>query len=465
MPSGKQLGIGLGIKAGVDGFLNSFYQAKQYEMQEKQQQNSVILNAVMGQLQDETIPLFERAKILDSIPNLVGAKLKVPLSQMLHLDEYNKHLEEDPNQPAIAGTQGQGGGSLNSDDTNSPNAGQTLQLKGTQSAPAVPQGMTERGNLSIAQIKSKLIKKQRDAEDEKDVEKAEKIAQFSFDLQEKSYKANGYKITSEGTDKDGEYVQVLTNNAGDIKVNRMPKGYKPLKLQIAETSVNKPSTFVREREDYWESQGLSPEEASKKALADTNDKYNLKQETGKAYVKSIEQGNAGTKPLSPAQVADDERANKQIRLGLQTSLDNARSVAIQSSEHASSQAAISQQFFDNNVAPLKAQMEAALKEADGDITDTDYLKAQKQYNAANSNWLNGTKKLSDLAGAADKQHKAQLSAAEERFNQFNTNGQVTSQENIGKVAKAYIDKYFAGDIEKAKAAYKQKFGRELDTTK
>lgn len=451
MPSGKQLGIGLGIKAGVDGFLNSFYQAKGYEMQEKQQQNAVILNAVMAQLQDETVPLYERSKILDSIPNLVGAKLKVPLSQMLHLDEYNKHLTEDPNQPAVAGSQGEKGGVLSSTETNSPNAGQTLQLKDIQTNPAVAAGMIERGNLSVAQIKAQLVKAQNAANDASDIDKQTKILTLQYNLQKNILGKGGYTQQLPATfDTEGNLIvrfmrpadgEVITKNLGKVSTEALEKA----KIQ---NDPNRPKGNLgqlfdaHQIVDAYEKDPTAYPESQYKASKELIDNFNLTGQLKKSQIASLNQGITGNppKPITPAQSADDARANQQMQISLQTSLDNARSTAIQSSEHAASQANISQQFYDNNIAPLKAQMEAALKDADGDTTDTDYLRAQKQYNAANSNWLNGTKKLADLAKSADISHQANLKAVEERLNQFSQTGQAPSNSSINKnVTKAQID--------------------------
>jgi hypothetical protein len=309
MPN-KGLSIGHAVARGGKSFLDSFIRTKQMEQQEKLQKNAFVIDVLMGQLRDENIPYDQRAKILDSIPQLVGAKLDRPLSQMLQLDKFNEQIVKT--KEATSGTPDTFG-------TKDTSSGIAITRKGTQGTEAEFQ---RQGELTPAIIKRKLALELKRADDEGDTEKAKKIAQIQFDLNEKSYKANGFKITSEGTDENGEYVQILTNNSGEQKVNRLPEGFKPLKLQIAETRLNKPSTFIKEREDYWESQGLSAEEANRKALEDANERYKLKQKTGEAYVTSIEQGIKGTKPLQPAQIADDIRANEQQRLTIQKDIDD-----------------------------------------------------------------------------------------------------------------------------------------------
>ena len=60
MPRGYN--VGAGIASGAQAFVQSFMQARQMKEQEKLQQNAFLVQVLTKQLEDETVPYFQRAK-------------------------------------------------------------------------------------------------------------------------------------------------------------------------------------------------------------------------------------------------------------------------------------------------------------------------------------------------------------------------------------------------------------------
>lgn len=473
MPSGKTLGIGLGIKRGTNSFLQNFYQAKQFEMQDKQQKNGVILQALMSQLSDDNIPLFERARILDAIPNLVGAKLDRPLSETLNLHKYNEQLVEDPNQPAQIGQAATKGDVLSSDTTGSPNEGQTLPMRGQAATQDVPAGQTERGNLNPNQLKMMLVRAQNKAADEGDVTKQLKILEGSYKLQNQIFGKGGYTERLPFTfDEDKNLIARWRRPSdNDIRTVNLGKSTtEGLEKMNAGLAVPKGKfgqlTMAHQIITSYEADPTSFSTAQYKGAKDLVEEFERNGNLTEAKIESFKQNIYGNppKPITPSQNVDDERARQQMQIQLQTSADNAEQNAIQSSERASSAAQARTNFYEENVKPALERRNAAHQAADGDTADGDYIKAEREYNRINSVYLNGPAKDADLALATDNRNKAALKNAQNRLGEFGKIGKV-STDNIGPIAKAYIDKYFGGDTEIAKIKYKEKFKRELDITK
>src|SRR5258705_890812 len=90
MPTTSGLGVANGLAQGVDAFTKSFMQARQMKHQEKLQKNMVVVDLLMNQLRDENTPYYERARIIDQIPGLIGAKVERPLSHILGYDKLNE---------------------------------------------------------------------------------------------------------------------------------------------------------------------------------------------------------------------------------------------------------------------------------------------------------------------------------------------------------------------------------------
>src|SRR6266576_520449 len=428
MPTGGNgVAIANGAAQGVDSFIKSFIQVSQMKNQQKLQKNAHIEDVLMEQIRDPNTKFYQRAKLIDAVGNLYDHP---SLSTTLGYNKLNEEDVADPNQPAvqdqlpIAGTS-----ATNLLDTSQ--TGATPDVINPQvGVIGQSQGLTKRGNLTPNDVAFQQRKSLQAASDESDIKKAERIARINFDLQEKSYKANGYKITSEGTDKSGNYVQILTNNSGDTKTNVLPAGFKPLKLSIAETSANKPSATLANLEQGYlnktnqaTGQLYTESEANAAAAKDFATHYQASTDYLSGKTTQVTNVNAGKTPISPSQTADDVRADKQNQLALQKSYDDAYSNAIKSSAEAKQFADEAHNHYLNIVTPAKDALDTWLTQngkEKADTTDSDFIKLNGAYKAA-VNQYNSLKSKADAAASVDAGNKKALDAASKRLGNSGNN--------------------------------------------
>lgn len=438
MPS---LSLGAGIAQGASAFVNSFLQAKQLKNQEKMQKNAFLVSVLTKQLEDDNVSYFQRAKILDAIPNLIGAKPERPLSEILGLHELEEPVEQA--RPSKQGTSdkqisgsgqvqdvgGNGGGQVS---TTGLDLGQTsATLRGTEATSAIPASLERKGDLTPALIKKRLLIETQKAVDEQDIEKQTKLARINNEIQMESLKALGFtKEVSRGFDSDNNYVVTMANAAGQTKKINLGN-MTPEAIMKANISSNRPSKSMQALEDYYLTQtnpetgkAFTQEEAYAKALEDTHNSFQLQQRSRQAYVKSIEQNISGNKPLTPAQVADDTRANSQLKLQIMRDVDESKAkvdstlaererlaelknqAATESSKAADEFAAIRAEDDD----PDSTAYKNAAKKAQDKLDE--YNKLEMQYNQAHSAYI--------LANSL-------YSSATERAKQFQTTNKYTPE--------------------------------------
>lgn len=383
------LAVASGIARGAAAFSQAFQQARLQKFQMKQRKNDRLAEMLLARAADPHTKFHERASIINEYQKLYDPKPEERLSTLLGYDKLNerdfdtgqvKTANVNPDIPEVVDGKVQAG-------TPAPE-NQDL-ARGTET-PIIK----KYGDMTPAQVHAKLQLDLEKARDKGELKKAKELARYQFDLQEKSYKANGYKVTGEGM-VDGEYVQVLTNAAGDQKTNRMPKGFKPIKLEIAENSANKPSTFIKERVAYHIANGKSEGEAEFLALKDSNDKFILKKKTGEAYVEGINAKNAGTgPPRSPGQVIDDSREERKQIATYKANINRAKSETIRAGELAGSTAELATNHWKNVVEPIKAEMQKWL-DGGKKTTDPEYTQREARLNTE-------IDRYTDLKNTADR---------------------------------------------------------------
>jgi len=436
MPTGNGLSIAKGAADGVNSFIQSFIQVSQLKNQQKLQKNAHIEDVLLEQIRDPNTKFYQRAKLIDAVGNLYNHP---SLSTTLGYNKLNEEDMADPNQPAIE-TKPPLSGVSSSDVLDSLQTG-NISASGTPQEGVIgqSQGLTKRGNLTPNDIAFQQRKSLQSASDESEIKKAERIARINFDLQEKSYKANGYKITSEGTDKSGNYVQILTNNSGDTKQNILPAGFKPLKLAIAETSANKPSATLANLEQGYlnktnpaTGQLYTESEANAAAAQDFATHYQASTNFLNNRNTQVGNINTGKTPIQPSQSADDIRADKQNQITLQKAYDDAYSNAIKSSADAKQLADEAHNHYINIVAPAKDALDNWLAQNGGlkaDLTDSDYRNLNNSYKTA-VNQYNSLKSKADAAGAKDEGNKKLLDGASKRLNNFTPNNSSTLTKKV-----------------------------------
>lgn len=317
------IGLGYGLARGANAFMQSYMQTKMMKEQSKMQKHQIILQALYKNLEDENIPYRERAKIFDAIPGLLGIKMDVPLSQTMGLqDLLDKDVET---QSAIAAKPAKEGTSAHTvTDMAATEAGlaDTIYQQGTEATPAVPgrDRIAEKfGDMSPAKYKQLITTRQQDVDAERSLEFYRRKAEIDFELQQDSYKAQGYTRTiTEGFNTDGEYVVLMGNASNDIKEVKMPRGFKPIKM-LAKSGSRLPSAIIGLKA-YYQNEinpltgvNYTPEEAEALAAKDykvRGDKmFKLTEEGKEATTQGAELRNTGEMPPSPA-----ERAAREDRL-------------------------------------------------------------------------------------------------------------------------------------------------------
>jgi hypothetical protein len=336
MPSGLEAGAA--ISRGAKAFLSSYYQAHQMELQQKQQANAVIVNALTRQLEDENLPYYERAKILDSIPQLVGAKLKAPLSVTMGLDKFNEKdvitkeatkgtpnsLQTDTNAIGQTSSTGDPNATDGSLSTSSPLA-DSFNTKGTQGTAAETDKM---GNLSPAFMKKKLIMETNAANDANDIDKQTKILKINYELQARVLNKGGYnQKIAEAFDPSGNYLITMSNGT-DTKTINLGK-VNPLALEKSKIAANKPTGKLGQLQtaqqviQEYQTDPTSHSYADYTAAQQFIDHFEKTGQLLEAQITSTNQGNTGTKPIQPPQKADDARADQDRQRAAQTAIDEA----------------------------------------------------------------------------------------------------------------------------------------------
>jgi hypothetical protein len=325
-----KLALGAGIAQGAKAFTDSFMQAHMYDQQQKLQKHQIIVQALYRQLEDDNIPYAQRARILDSIPSLLGVKMDVPLSQQMGLhDLLDKDVEtqsEISSTPAVKGTP-----ASTITDSRATEAGlaDTIGQQATQDTPAGigrPQVAEKFGDLSPAKYKQLIVNRQQDIDSARALEQYRRKAEIDFDLQQQSYKAQGYnKVITEGFNANGEYVVLMANQSNDIKEVKMPKGFQPTKI-LAKSGTKLPSMVVARTAFYQNEvnpitgKNYTPEEAQQQALTDYKEFGDEMWKANKAAKEASTTGttlrNTGEMPRTKSEIEadkdrDENRADRQ----------------------------------------------------------------------------------------------------------------------------------------------------------
>lgn len=406
-----KLELGRAIAKGAESFVNSFQQGKMLEQQEKLQKNQIIAQAMQIALQDENVPYSQRFKILDSIPNLYGVKLDRPLSEQYGLHELlDKDIETEQEQTNVQ--------------TSSANAKVEGREEGvsaeTTSNPynlitKTPAKTQKFGDLSPAQYKSLIIRRQKQLDDADELQHQTKLLQIQQELQDKSYASRGWEKQGDWflDEKNKEWVQVYFNPHTNQSREQRIKDVIPQRVVEAEMRGNRPSNFVREREDYWETQ-INPatgrvyttEEASQLALKDANERFkaDLTYKTGQATRTT--QSTTGSVPVTEAQRRDDERADETNRISRENNLIQLRR---QQQEAEAAEGSLSDLITEQESNVVQRQKEFDTIKEDYEPEEQEYQRAEDALNREQGR----LRQLKNQQGNTRAKAKAAKSAADE----------------------------------------------------
>lgn len=457
-----KLALAAAISRGAQAFIQGTQQGHAYEQQQKLLKNQGALKAIDYLLQDENTPLRVKLHALDSIPGLMGTKVDIPLSQQYGLhDLLEQDIETESQKNEIVPREyGQlGTGTATTGDESKGELSTTTNIAGgTVDTPEHMQitgaRSIKRGDLSPAEYKALIVRKNQELSEEHTLDRQQRIAQLNFDLQEKSYRANGFdQVAFEGYNQDGEYVKILRNHAGDTKQLSMPKGFKPIQQVVAETRATASGGLPKSIQVLEQSlvdeinpstgANFTPEEAHQKAL----DMYRV------GFTNTITKGTqtiTGTTPPTPSQIADDIRANEQIRIGRQRELDDADA---KFSEYTSQASSLGQQknaqweHFNG----IKSELESLKSSEDFKDQDEDAIKAisakQKEYDIEYQK-AQDLESQYQIAIANSELWGNKKKAAESRL----STGTSTTSQNLTTAQKAAVQAFKKDNANNPKAA-------------
>lgn len=390
MPRGK-LSVASGVAQGVDAFTRNFIQARQLKNHDKLQKNMLVVDLLMNQLRDERTPYYERAKIIDSIPGLIGAKLDRPLSNIIGFDKLNEKdfvIEEGtPTTPSKQGTNPQ---QLVDENVNDPSMASSVNLRGTEATSEIPStpAVTEKyGNLSPAQIKLQQDLAAQRMSNQNDIDKQATLLRINYQLQADILGKNGYnKEVFRGFDNDGNYKITMINSSGEKKDINLGKVTSEAVRKAMITANGRSGggklgqlTIAQQIVSAFEADPSSVPEPNYTAAKKLLDDFEKTGQVKDAQVTALTQGATGTKPLSPAQTTNNFQEDQRTQLALQTTLDNAESDLLSAEENVTVSQADADGHWNAIVQPIKDAMKQWLDEG-GEKTDKGYTDLNKQLN-------------------------------------------------------------------------------------
>lgn len=411
MPSRGSGGLatGAGIAQGVSAFTQAFMQARQQKNMMELNKNDRLASLLMEQIRDDNTPHSKRTALIDEYQKLYDPKgaSKMPLSQILGLhkiDDQDYQIGTQKVNPKVP--------TINPDETvNSVTAPEAQNLN----QPV----FKKYGDLSNNDIKTKLQNDLESVRDQRQVDHAIQLYKAQNDI----LRANNYVIPiSESYDPDTKtYRKIMGNNAGDTKVITL-ENFKPATLMKAEITAKGSDApkgklgLLQKANEIVSAYEADPNSFTKPQYSAAKQFLDDFEKTGQvkdATVANLNQSISGTKPVTPAQEIDDQRARDQMRLGLQTSYDNFTAQSIAASTDAANKAQDANYFYENSLKPLQNE----LKELDKDAPE--YASKERQIASATREY-NHLKALSDIANRHDTTFKEQAAAAKKRIEDFDS---------------------------------------------
>lgn len=447
-----------GVASGISAFTQAFNQARLQKFQMKQMENAPLTEILMEQVKDPNTNYYQRAKIIDQIQKLHDPKAKIPLTHILGYDKLNE--QDFTVEDAQKGTPAQPGKTLTSDQTNTPFAGQTLQLQGQQATNDVPAVTKKYGDTTPAEVHLRLQQKLEDAKDAGDIDKQAKLLKINYTLQSEILNKGGFTHeVSRGFGVDGNY-QIIMSNGDTTKTIDLGK-FSPEAIEKAKLlGANKANSgkfgqlahanyIVNAYENDPTSVNPAEYTAAKQILGDFEKTGELKDSTIAANLQKT----GGTQPIQPGAAADNARADENIRIARQTSYDNAVAESNKTSSEAADYSAQVTQHWNSVIEPIKDEINALIKDKGEDPNkpsvetqnSPEFRSLQNKLLRETTNY-NALKSKADSAVARDAAARQRVIDAKNRLNSSssssnNTKGSstkysTTQQAMIANIRKA-----------------------------
>lgn len=321
MPNHGKLALASGIAGGAEAFVQAFTQGKAQEHQEKMQKNMAVVQLLTEQLKDENLTGYQRAKILNVIPGLIGAKIDRPLDQILGNDKINDELIKSGTAPTPVNA------ALPSGSTHEELLKSVASSNPSQVDTINKDIMIKRGNLSRADLR--LI--QGNKADESEIAKQARLWEIKLNLEKKAAENTGYKVVSENILPNDQYELVFANDQGKIQrkiLDGVPKSVAVAKLR-GNNIPGKLGQLTRMHSivSEYEADPTSHTQAEYDAAKDGLNQFERSGKLVEAQTEALNQGITGTKPPTIANKADDLRADTTQKLQIQKDIDETRANA------------------------------------------------------------------------------------------------------------------------------------------
>lgn len=468
MPRRGGYGLAAEVAQGIDAFTRNFFQAKALKQHEKDQKNAIVVELLMNQLRGDNTPYYERARIIDQIPSLIGAKLDRPLSNIIGYDKLNEqdfvvqHGEEMT--PSKQGTSAK---QLVDESVSDPSMASSVNLRGTEATsevPSTPDVTTKYGNLSPAQIKLQRDLEAQRLQNQNDVDKQAQLLKINYQLQADILGKNGYsKEVFRGFDEDGNYKITMINSSGDKKEINLGKVTSEAVRKAMITASGKSGggklaqlTTAQQIVSAFEADPTSVPQANYLAAKGLLDDFEKTGQVKDAQVTALTQGATGTKPLSPAQTTNNFQEDQRTQLALQSTLDNIESDLLSAEENATVSQADANNHWNAIIQPTKDAMKQWLDEG-GEKTDKEYVDLNRQLNIETSKY-EALKARANAAKTRFSGLQKRRDAAEKRLKSFRPSTGAATSNNFSSVDdevgqyKNLIDAFKTSNASNPKAA-------------
>jgi hypothetical protein len=424
-------GIGQGISEGVSNFFKMYQMGKQQEQQSKLQKIQPTLDILHQQLQDDSIPLDERKRLLNQFQHIyeaAGIKITLPKGQTLADTILPDSLL---NQITDTGQQ------VTDEATNAVPEGTSQTDNVTTTSVTIPL-QRRRGDMSQAEINLGLQRKAARGREEDSASintaRQKEYALYNFNLQrqlqDKGYTKNPEEVMEP---ESGRTWSVYTNPAGDAKFVPLGAYHSDRGELLTQPSENTiPVSTYNAREKAKNSGGglgatyKNLRHAVSRELSLPEDSDEVENETAKRYGEQYAantfrmqqggqytaQGVSGTREIQPvdaARMAAEEKrfnlAATQHRASVQARIDEADpDIQTANEEITSIQSQIDE--YDTQINSLLKQgyekeddeVKAAQKEKDKLIASQNA--AKRRLSSATSRKVKASKELEEL----DKQY-------------------------------------------------------------
>lgn len=402
------LAIGAALSRGANAFYTNFTNTKLLKHKLKLEENAPVVAMLTRQLEDDTISYDEKANIMNQIQRLSGAKnIGQNLSDMFGMSKYRDKMVANPNEPAQQGQAGTPNKTMVDPNAtnNSMGATDSITMQGTGATQDIPEGQIRQGELSPAEVKLGLVRKQQQFKDASDFKKEAAMLKLNYTLQKEILGKDGYTKELPPTfDDDGNLTlrfmrvsdgDILTRNIGKVSTQAM---------EIAKINASKPTGRMGQLQQAqniiaeYEANNTSHTQADYKAAKETIEHFEKTGQLMDAQITALGQKVTGTTPPTIEQTKDDTISQQRLQLEAKKDFDiaHAEMTAAQTDRdeigRQKEEAARATEEADKKFGQIKNEFSASDAEwkdaeKDANIKRARFNELDRRYHLANNNYM------------------------------------------------------------------------------